>query len=120
MNLVLDKPIVAIDFDGTITMESSMIWQHTRPNNDIFVENKVITSFIKNRRHLIYLVLWTCRTGEALERAVEYCRSLGIEFDAVNKNLPGVFKTSSKIYADVYLDDKGTCKIREVIQKCGI
>ncbi len=32
--------------------------------------------------------LWTCRAGEALSKAVEWCREHDLEFDAVNDNLP--------------------------------
>ena len=32
--------------------------------------------------------LWTCRAGEALSKAVEWCREHDLEVDAVNDNLP--------------------------------
>lgn len=34
------------------------------------------------------LILWTCCAGEALSKAVEWCREQNFEFDAVNDNLP--------------------------------
>ena len=57
--------------------------------------------------------MWTCRAGEALERAVEFCRIHGLEFDAVNDNIPEIIElfgvNSRKITADVYIYDKAVC-----------
>lgn len=104
--MVLDKPIIAVDFDGTITTGDTRIWIDDIPSEDIFFENIVITDFIRRVQHNVYLILWTCRTGESLTRAIKFCKSIGIKFDAINENLPGMFETSRKIYADMYLDDK--------------
>ena len=56
------------------------------------------------------IILWTCRVGERLQEAVDWCRSYGLEFDAVNDNLPEMIEfhgnNSRKIFADVYIDDK--------------
>lgn len=57
----------------------------------------------------IELILWTCRVGEPLKFAVEWCKEQGVEFDAVNENLPRIIEQfggdNRKIYADVYIDD---------------
>ena len=57
------------------------------------------------------IILWSCRSGEELSAAVAWCRLHGLEFDAVNENLPEVleawdYQDSRKIYADEYWDDK--------------
>ena len=56
------------------------------------------------------LILWTCRSDKQLDEALEFCKDAGIEFDAVNDNLPEVKElygnNSRKIYADVYIDDR--------------
>ena len=56
------------------------------------------------------IILWTCRCGNQLEEAVEWCRKWELEFDAVNENLPEIIERygsdGRKIYADVYIDDK--------------
>ena len=56
------------------------------------------------------VILWTCRCGELLEEAVEWCRMFGLEFDAVNENVADTLEKygteSRKISADVYVDDK--------------
>ncbi len=55
------------------------------------------------------LILWTCRSGLPLERAVEACKEYGITFVAVNQNDPlndWPDPMSSKVYADYYFDDR--------------
>ena len=56
------------------------------------------------------LILWTCRAGEALSKAVEWYREQNLEFDAVNDNLPEIIEfyghNSRKISCDYYIDDR--------------
>ena len=56
------------------------------------------------------LILWTCRAGDALDKAVSWCRDQQLEFDAVNDNLPEIIEkygtNSRKITCDCYIDDK--------------
>lgn len=55
------------------------------------------------------IILWTCRCGQPLADAVEFCRTHGLEFDAVNENLPEMIEAygedSRKVSADKYIDD---------------
>ena len=91
--------ILAVDFDGTIV-------EHRYPE----IGNEIKGAFecllnLKDRGHKI--VLWTCRSGESLNEAVEYCRMKGLVFDAVNDNIADLgFKPLPKIYADKYIDDR--------------
>lgn len=95
--------IVAVDFDGTLV-------------EDNFPEiGKPIPYMIEAVKELkdmgTKIILWTCRNGEALTQAVDYCRDiLHIEFDAVNENLDEVKAEyggdTRKVFADYYLDDK--------------
>lgn len=53
--------------------------------------------------------------GERLQEAVDWCKHHGIEFDAVNENLPETLEyfggtESRKIHADVFIDDKAVNK----------
>lgn len=92
---------IAVDFDGTIV-------EHEYPG--IGKEKLFAFQTLKEFEKLgVRLILWTFRTGEELDEAVEYCRKNGIEFYAVNKNYPEeVFDetVSRKIDADIYIDDK--------------
>lgn len=98
--------IIAVDFDGCLC---SNAWP------GIGAPNKpIIDQLIKWRASgYAKLILWTCREGDALDRAVQWCREYGLEFDAVNANLPEMNalygNDSRKCGADWYLDDKAVC-----------
>lgn len=102
---MLNKKILAIDFDGTITLGDNRIWDNNEYINDIMVPNIKIINWLKNNSNKFYYILWSCRCGKALDDAVKFCNDNGIFFDAINKNiLP--YETSNKIIADYYLDDR--------------
>lgn len=93
---------IGVDFDGTLFTENF-------PN---IGEPKwrVINWCKKQREEGNILILWTCREGELLSKAVQACRDVGLEFDFVNENaahrLEKYGNDCRKIGADIYLDDK--------------
>jgi hypothetical protein len=92
---------IAVDFDGTIV-------EHAYPaiGKDLLFAFETLKE-LQKQGHLI--ILWTFRAGESLDEAINYCRSKGVEFYAVNKNYPEeIFNEtiSRKIDADIYIDDK--------------
>ena len=94
--------IIAVDFDGTLCKEH---WP------EIGAPNLRLIGWLKERRKAgDKLILWTCRCGEMLEKAVAWCSVWGLTFDAVNANLPENVQLYGndcrKVYADIYLDDK--------------
>lgn len=94
--------IIAVDFDGTLCKAD---WP------EIGAPNLRLIDWLKERRRTgDKLILWTCRCGEMLEKAVVWCSVWGLTFDAVNANLPENVKQYGndcrKVYADIYLDDK--------------
>ena len=94
--------IIAVDFDGTLCSECYP--QIGLPNLPLIYLLKQL------RRQGKQVILWTCRCEQRLEEAVEWCRGFGLEFDAVNANVPETLEyygmESRKISADVYIDDK--------------
>ena len=56
------------------------------------------------------LILWTCRHDIKLDEAIEWCKRLGLEFDAINDDVLETKETftfkSEKIFADIYIDDR--------------
>ena len=52
----------------------------------------LINHLIKRRKQGNKIILWTCRCGERLKDAVEWCRGYGLEFDAVNENIQEMIK----------------------------
>ena len=93
---------VAIDFDGTL-VEDKFPEIGSPISNRIDAVKRLKESGVK-------VILWTCRAGKTLQDAVEWCREQGIEFDAVNENLPEVQAQwggdTRKVYCDLYIDDK--------------
>ena len=54
------------------------------------------------------IILYTCREGQLLEDAVNYCKERGLEFYAVNAAFPEEtpdMRISRKLDADVFIDD---------------
>ena len=94
--------IIAVDFDGTLCVESYP---------EIGAPNLKLIRMLRKKQELgDKLILWTCRAGDKLDEAVEWCRMQGLYFDAVNDNLPEMVEmwgnNSRKITADIYIDDK--------------
>lgn len=94
--------IFAFDFDGTICKNLYPKIGDPLPK---------VVDFIKRQQESgNRVILWTCRTGNLLDDSVAWCRDQGIEFDAVNENLPDIVKQFGgdcrKIYADHYIDDR--------------
>ena len=104
-NFPYQKKILAIDFDGTITLKDNRIWHKNKYTNDIMEPNNEVITTLNNIRNDYYFILWTNRYGKALKDAINFCKKYNIYFDAVNKNLVP-FKSSRKIVADYYIDDK--------------
>ena len=98
-----NKKIIAVDFDGTLSRAD---WPCAGDPNWPLIE------YLKARqREGSKLILWTCRSGEALERAISWCRDeIHLTFDAVNDNVPEVVarygNNSRKISCDLYIDDQ--------------
>ena len=99
-----DSKIIAVDFDGCICTEK---WPNIgEPNWD------VIKAIQEERELGTKVILWTCRVGKHLDEALNACASWGLEFDAVNENIPErVAKYGGtaprKVSADEYWDDRG-------------
>lgn len=97
--------IVAIDFDGTITDDKkSKGYPFTGE-----VRQEAVVSIKKLKEKGCKLILWTSRYGWSLKEAIAICKYYKLPFDTYNKNIPGV-KSSKKIYADFYIDNKSFLK----------
>jgi FMN phosphatase YigB (HAD superfamily) len=103
-----EKLTFAVDFDGTLCeFDFPKIGKQTENHK------KLLKTLIKLRDEGHKLILWTNRGDNeeypVLTEAVEWCKERGLEFDAVNENLPNQKKLSGyspKIMADYYIDDK--------------
>ena len=94
-------PIMAVDFDGTLVRDKFP---------EIGTERQNFCKAIRILQKMgVKSILWTSRTGSALDEAIEWCEDHDLHFDAINKNLPEVIELTGtdtrKVYANVYFDD---------------
>ena len=99
--------IVAIDFDG-------VLHDATVPFPGIGNPNYSMISFTREMIDMGHeVVLWTSRTGQALEDAVDWCGDRGLHFSAINDQAPSNKEKytaaypegTRKVHADIYVDD---------------
>lgn len=103
--------IIAVDFDDTLCI-ASILDYGGKPNIPLF--SKLIEA--KKKGHKI--ILWTCRGGDWLEEAIQFCEYYDLEFDAVNENIKDgeYVNISHKIMADLYIDDKAPGSINHFLR----
>ena len=101
-DMMRDYKIIAVDFDGTLCVNR---FPEIGEPNFILVE---ILRELRKQGHKV--ILWSCREGSQLDDAVGWCKTLGLEFDAINQNIPETIEVFGsdcrKVYADTYLDDR--------------
>jgi len=98
--------IIAVDFDGCLCSDKYP---------DIGDPNWSVIHELQSRKYNgDKIILWTCRDGIELVNAIVACHEWGLDFDAINSNLPEqIIKYSSdprKISADEYWDDRAVRK----------
>ena len=98
----MKNKIIAVDFDGTLCKNEYP--NIGKPNDELINHLKRVQS--KGDK----LILWTCRVGDKLKDAVDWCKEKGLIFDSVNENLPEIIEEfgsdTRKIFANEYIDDK--------------
>ena len=94
--------IIAVDFDGTIVTH-----EYPRIGREIPFAIDTLKRLQDEGHH--QLILWTVREGTLLEEAVEYCRSRGLEFYAINNNYPEgeiIENQSRKLTGELFIDHR--------------
>lgn len=106
-SLVNGELVLAIDFDGTVTTEPDISDKPLKLQPNC---KRVLTKLHEDG---IRLILWTCRSGKALEDALSFLKGNDMMhlFDTVNEQLPEVVEkyypdVALKVGADFYIDDK--------------
>ena len=107
--------IIGVDFDGTLAVTKGTYPKIQKPIPE------TIDYVLEEQKKGAYLVLITMRENEELAQAVEWCKKQGIEFDAVNDNLPHMkefFKNNPrKIFCNEYIDDTNMGGIKYILEK---
>ncbi|MBJ6369637.1 BT0820 family HAD-type phosphatase [Snuella sedimenti] len=96
-----NRLIIAVDFDGTIVEDA-----YPKIGKPKLFAFETLKRLQEDGHRLI---LWTYRSGDALEKAVRFCNDHGIIFYAVNKSYPEEQfgdALSRKIHADLFIDDR--------------
>lgn len=108
----MNHPIrdIIVDFDGVLT--TSDRWPEIGPP-----DNEMIHALRGAVRKGYRLALSTCRQGDALDKAIDWCADRGLFFHAINENLPDRIERFGwdcrKISGDLLLDDKCVCWDRD-------
>jgi len=96
------KPILAIDFDGTIRKAK-------RATNDWYVLMPHCKEMLKKLHNEGFrMILWTCRCNAWLEEVIRFLKAeeLFQYFECINENVKDIiWWDTRKVYADVYIDD---------------
>ena len=93
---------IAVDFDGTIVTH-----EYPRIGKPIPFAIETLKKLQQEGHH--QLILWTCREGELLQEAIDYCASKGLEFYSVNSNFPeenAEIVRARKLEAELFIDDR--------------
>lgn len=100
------KQIFAVDFDGTCVT-------HEYPEVGETLDFAVAT-LLKLQENDVKIILWTMRSGEFLQAAVDWFSHWGIELWGINENPEQKEWTDSpKAYAQIYIDDAALgCPLR--------
>ena len=111
--------IIAVDFDGTLNKSASSFPHAGEPNWAVINKVKQL------KEEGWELILWTCRSGKALQTAIEATEKWGLKWDAINTHTESqkewwkkqckegeevVF--GNKVFANVYLDDRA-CNVED-------
>lgn len=93
---------IAVDFDGTLCEN-----KYPDIGEPIY---KVINYIKQKQSEGCKIILNTCRSGDLLNNAIQWCKEYDLSFDAVNENLQERIECfggdTRKISADLYIDDK--------------
>ena len=107
--------IIGVDFDGTLAVSRGTYPRIQKPIPEVI-------EYVKEQQSLgAEIILITMREGDVLEDAIEWCRSQGIKFDAVNDNLPYMkefFENNPrKIFVNEYIDDMNLGGIEFILEE---
>jgi len=100
--------IVAMDFDNTI-FEGSTHEETGVLRKDVVAKIREVIDHPDCE-----IALWTCRSGEKLEKAKRMLDDLNLKFDSYNESTPsiqkeiddGTWEEGRKIFAHLYVDDR--------------
>ena len=91
--------VIAIDFDGTVVDHEFPRIGALKPG-----AREALQAFRKAGHKII---IWTCRHGAHEKEVRVFLTENDIPFDTINNPIMGADLGTRKVYADLYIDDKG-------------
>lgn len=79
-----------------------------------------VTALVRRAQaHAFYIIIFTASKKERHSFIIEYCRSIGIAPDAINRNaIESEFGNEGKIFFNIFLDDRaGLAQACDVLEK---
>ena len=104
--------IIAVDFDGTLVEDKYPAIGE--------INQKVWQATLDAQKNGVKLILWTSRTEEFLDDAVQFCKQNGLVFDAINDNIDEVKAlgwNARKVFATLYVDDRSAWIMGEAFER---
>ena len=95
--------IIATDFDDTL-VKAKTFPKFGEPTPWFHVAKR-----LQDKYRNLKLILFTCREGEYLASALQFCHQNGLTFDAINSDVPSSIKWKGKTrkpFAHIYVDDR--------------
>lgn len=90
--------IIAVDYDDTLEIKGKINLQ-------------LVNALKMHQLQGDTVILWTCREGKTLADALKKLAQVGFKPNYANRNCPQALRMfghdTRKIYADLYIDDKG-------------
>jgi hypothetical protein len=101
--------LIAVDFDDTICFGIN----EDDPSKDAYTFDMNAIRILKNfQKRGGSVILWTCRSGDSLARAVNELAGIGFYPDYVNYDHKSTIvkwgDNGRKVYADLYIDEKNS------------
>lgn len=105
--------IIATDFDDTLVRTD--VYPVIGEPTPWFSQLKQLQKKFSN----LQVILWTCRDGEALQAAIDFCINNGLRLDAINEDVSSSLRwknRTSKPFANIYVDDRAVSFDGEEVQ----
>lgn len=95
--------VIAIDFDGTLTKKDNFPL-----SNEFKIDENAIKWARRFQNEGAEVILWTCRSGDSLEKAIKELKKYNFVPNFINQGNGKRFEKSPKINADIYIDDRSS------------
>ena len=104
---------IAVDYDNTLIFSDPDLYPYYEPKD---VNRQAFSVLKEYKKRGGIILLFSCRTDEHLQIAIDACKKYGLEFDAINSDTSKAIKDwrekfprssiSPKPYVELFIDDR--------------